>query len=85
VRCGWLVVYHVVPQEAEERLEAWCATGNTQVEGDWSRKELAEHVRDEHSTLTWLLKAMVVRCGSGIEEATYSPDGIDAQYALRAV
>jgi SAM-dependent methyltransferase len=79
------VVYNFTPQETEERLEAWCATGGGQIEGDWTRAELEEHIRDEHSTFTWLLEAMVVRCGFAIEEAAYSTDGIDAQYILRAI
>jgi hypothetical protein len=39
----------------------------------------------EHSTYTWLLEAMIVRCGFAIEEAACSPDGIHAQSVLRAV
>ena len=78
------VVYSFAPEETEERLEAWCATGGDQVEGDWSRAELEEHVRDEHSTYTWLLEAMMVRCGFVVEDAVYSADGIDAEYVLRA-
>jgi hypothetical protein len=79
------VVYHFPPEEAEGRLEAWCATGGDQADGDCSRAELEEHVRDEHSTFTWLLQPMMTRCGFAIEEATYSADRIDAQYVLRAV
>jgi len=80
----WDVVYSFPPEAAEERIEAWCATGGTEVEGSWSRAELEEHVRDEHSTFTWLLEPLIRRCGFTIEEATYSDDGIDAQYVLRA-
>jgi SAM-dependent methyltransferase len=78
------VVYNFAPNEAEERLEAWCATGGDEIEGDWSRAELEEHVRDEHSTFSWLLEAMLERSGFTIEDATYSDDGIDAKYLLRA-
>jgi ubiquinone/menaquinone biosynthesis C-methylase UbiE len=48
----WDVVYSFQPAAAEERIEAWCATGGADVEGGWSRAELEEHVRDEHSTFT---------------------------------
>jgi ubiquinone/menaquinone biosynthesis C-methylase UbiE len=78
------VVYNFAPAEAEERLEAWCATGGTEVEGDWSRAELEEHVRDEHSTFSWLLEPMFQRNGFAIEEAEYTDDGIFATYILRA-
>lgn len=79
------VVYQFDPAEAEDRLEAWCATGGNEVEGEWSRDELEEHVRDEHSTFSWLLETMITKAGFHIEAATYSDDGIDAQYVLRAV
>ena len=78
------VVWHFDPAEAPDRIEAWCATGGTQVDGEWSRHELEEHVRDEHSTFTWLLEPMIERAGFTIESATYSADGVDAQYILRA-
>jgi SAM-dependent methyltransferase len=78
------VVWNFGPREARERIEAWCATAGTQVDGEWSRDELEEHVRDEHSTFTWLLEPMIERADFTIEDATYSPDGIDAQYVLRA-
>ena len=78
------VVWNFGPDEAPERIEAWCATAGTQVDGEWSREELEEHVRDEHSTFTWLLEPMIERAGFTIETATYSGDGIDAQYVLRA-
>jgi ubiquinone/menaquinone biosynthesis C-methylase UbiE len=78
------VVYSFDPCEAQERLEAWCATaeGNAS-EQDWSRAELEEHVRDEHSTFSWLLEAMIERSGLRIEDASYSTDGIFASYVLR--
>lgn len=79
------VVYNFPPEQAEERLEAWCATRGSEVEGDWSRAELEEHVRDEHSTFTWLFEVMIVRSGFEIADAAYSEDGIDAQYVLRAI
>ena len=78
------VVWNFGPGEAADWIEAWCATAGTQVEGEWSREELEEHVRDEHSTFTWLLEPMIERAGFSIEVATYSADGVDAQYVLRA-
>lgn len=81
----WDVVYHFAASEAEERIEAWCATGGDEVEGQWSRAELEEHVRDEHSTFSWILKPMMERCGFAIAEAEHSDDGMFAQYLLRAV
>jgi SAM-dependent methyltransferase len=81
------VVYDFGPDEAGERIEAWCATGvpgGVDVEGDWSRAELEEHVRDEHSTFTWLLEPMIERAGFVIDAADHTDDGILARYVLRA-
>jgi len=77
-------VYNFEPADAAERIEAWCATGNPPGAGGWGRRELEEHVRDEHSTYTWLLEAMMQRTGFTIEDAEYSDDGIFAKYVLRS-
>ena len=80
----WDVVFDFEPAQAEERIEAWCASGGESIEGGWSRAELEEHVRDEHSTFTWLLEPMLGRCGFAIEAAERSEDGIFARYVARA-
>ncbi len=80
----WDVVYDFPPAAARERIDAWCATGGAQVDGEWSRAELEEHVRDEHSTFSWLLEPMISRSGFAIEEASYSEDAVFAKYVLRA-
>lgn len=78
------VVYDFATEAAEHRLEAWCATGGDWIVGAWSRAELEEHVRDEHSTFTWLFEPMIQRAGFTIEEAVRSDDGIFSRYLLRA-
>ncbi len=80
----WDVVYDFAPAEAEDRIEAWCATGGDAVEAEWSRAELEEHVRDEHSTFTWILEPILARTGFEIAQAEHSDDGIFAKYLLRA-
>ena len=80
----WDVVYGFDPDEAGERIEAWCAPFGDEIEGDWARGEMEEHVRDEHSTFTWLLEAMFERTGFTVEVADYSDNGFDARYVLRA-
>jgi len=80
----WDVVYDFAPAEAEERIEAWCATGGDEIEGEWTRAELEEHVRDEHSTFTWLLEPMIARSGFEIADASSSDGGVFASYVLRA-
>lgn len=81
----WDVVYNFDPSEAKDRLDAWCATLSNNLEDGWTRADLEEHIRDEHSTFTWLLEPMIERSGFDIEEAVYSADGIFAKYIARAV
>jgi ubiquinone/menaquinone biosynthesis C-methylase UbiE len=80
----WDIVYNFDADEAHERIETWCAPFGDEVEGGWARWEMEEHVRDEHSTFTWLLEAMCQRTQFTIESAEYSVDGFDARYLLRA-
>jgi SAM-dependent methyltransferase len=77
------IVYGFGPEDAPARLEAWCSTGGTSIGTAWIRGELEEHVRDEHSTFTWLLEPMIIRAGFSIEAASYSDDRLIARYVLR--
>ena len=75
------VVYSFDPGDAERCIEAWISeTMAADVEGGWTRAELAEHVRDEHSTFTWLLEPMIERAGFQILDATYSASRMLARY-----
>lgn len=80
----WDVVYSFGPDDAPGRIEAWCAGYDAApADGGWNRRDVEEHVRDEHSTFTWLMEPMMDRAGFRIEDARYSEDGIFAQYVLR--
>ncbi len=79
----WDIVYSFDPADASDRLEAWCATGRESNETAWTRAELEEHVRDEHSTFTWLLEPMIERAGFVIDDAAYTDDEISARYVVR--
>jgi ubiquinone/menaquinone biosynthesis C-methylase UbiE len=81
----WDIVYNFAPADAEDRIEAWCATGGATAEAQWSRAELEEHVRDEHSTFTWILEPMLLRSRFEVAQVEHSEDGIFAKYLLRAV
>ena len=81
----WDIVYNFNASEAEDRLDRWCGTLGNEVEDGWTRADIEEHIRDEHSTFTWLLEPMMERCGFQIEDAAYSSDGIFAKYIVRAV
>ena len=77
----WDAVYSFEPAQAVPRLEAWmdeAAPGG--VHAGWDRTELADHVRDEHSTFTWLLEPMLERVGLQITDASYDDSGVFARY-----
>lgn len=80
----WDVVYDFEVHEAEDRIAAWCDAYTDAREGDWSRGDLEEHVRDEHSTFSWVLEPMIERCGFEIHEAQYTSDGFFGKYIARA-
>ncbi len=80
----WDVVYSFEAADAERRIEAWITeTMTADVEHGWTRSELAEHVRDEHSTFTWLLEPMIERAGFDISDANYSASGMFARYLCK--
>jgi len=77
------VIYDFDPQEARDRIEAWCSTGGASKLDAWTRGELEEHVRDENSTYRWLLEPMIERAGLSIQSVDFSDDGIVGRYVLR--
>ncbi len=90
LRCGGVLrlsdsVFSFEPAEAASRIEGWCATYPILgAAGEWVRADVEEHVREEHSTFTWLLEPMIERSGLKIERADHSVDGLYADYVLRA-
>jgi len=61
-------------------LENWLAGASRAPEVGRTREELETHVRDEHSTFTWLFEAMLDRAGLKIQEAEYNDTQIYAAY-----
>jgi len=81
----WDVVYDFNPEEISERIDLFCATLGNDIEMNWVREEMEEHIRDEHSTFRWLHELMFQQCGFVIENVNYSSDGFFGKYILRAV
>jgi ubiquinone/menaquinone biosynthesis C-methylase UbiE len=73
------IVYSFEPGEARNALEAWFARAAADPAEGWTRSELEEHVRDEHSTFSWLLEEMLERAGFEIREVR-SRDAVYAAY-----
>lgn len=77
------VVFSFAIEEAEERIESWCTALGAD-ETEWTREDAEEHVRDEHSTYSWLLEPMIEAAGFEIRDVTYSEDRFLADYILSA-
>src|SRR5579884_591796 len=74
------LVYHFDPAEASARIEPWLAHAAPTPDRGWTRAEYETHLREEHSTYSWLLEPMIERAGFAIAEAEHSPGGIYAAY-----
>ena len=77
----WDIVYSFRISEAEHRIEQWLSSLPADGDG-WTRADLEEHVRDEHSTYSWLLEAMILQAGFAIADRSYSSDAMFAKYIL---
>lgn len=74
------IVYAFDPSDAGAKLMAWFGDAPKDATQGWTTAELAEHVREEHSTFTWLLEPILEHCGFGIEDRHVSANGIYAAY-----
>jgi SAM-dependent methyltransferase len=63
------LVFSFDPGEAAGAIETWLAGAAEHPAVGWTRSELETHIRDEHSTFTWLLEPMLERTGFEIREA----------------
>jgi hypothetical protein len=73
-------VYSFAPAEADAAIASWLAGASEDPAAGWTAAELAEHVREEHSTFTWLLEPMLERAGFGIRDRWLSPTRTYAAY-----
>jgi SAM-dependent methyltransferase len=74
------IVYSFAPHGAVAALEAWYAGAPTDPKEGWTRAELERHVRDEHSTFSWLLEPMLEYAGFAVADAWYADSRTYARY-----
>jgi ubiquinone/menaquinone biosynthesis C-methylase UbiE len=74
------LMYSFEPAETERVVENWLSRAAARPEDGWTRAELETHVREEHSTFTWLLEPMFERAGLKIQEIEYDESRIYAAY-----
>jgi cyclopropane fatty-acyl-phospholipid synthase-like methyltransferase len=66
------LVFDFGPSEVEQRIPAWMAGAVDDPTRGWTADELAEHVRIEHSTYSWLFEPMLERTGFEILDRSYA-------------
>lgn len=74
------IVYSCAPEAFDDMLEAWFSNAAADSAAGWTRAELEEHVRTEHSTFNWLLEPMLERAGFEIRDCWYSDSRSYARY-----
>jgi SAM-dependent methyltransferase len=74
------LVFSFDPGEAEGALENWFSSAPSDPAQGWTSDQLAEHVRTEYSTFTWLFEPMLERAGFDIREKVLSENKIFAEY-----
>jgi SAM-dependent methyltransferase len=65
------LVFDFEPGEAPARIAEWLAGAVDDPVRGWTAEELAEHVRIEHSTYSWLFEPLLERTGFEILEREY--------------
>ncbi len=66
------LIYDVEPREVGASFARWFDAAATDPARGYTRDELAEHVRTEHSTFRWLLEPMIVHAGLEIVDVDYT-------------
>jgi SAM-dependent methyltransferase len=78
------IVFAFDPSEAERFVGEWLESAvephGVEAPKGWTRTELETHLREEHSTFTWLLEPMLERTGFAVKEADYSSHRVFAHY-----
>ncbi len=65
------LIFDFAPDEADERIESWMSGAVHDASVGWTADELAEHVRGEFSTFSWLFDVILQRTGFDIVERTF--------------
>jgi SAM-dependent methyltransferase len=65
------LVYDFAPDEVDERIEAWIDGAVDDPAVGFTGDELAEHVRTEFSTYSWLLELMLERAGFEVIDRSF--------------
>ncbi len=78
------IVYDLEPTQVEEAIDRWVDGGADDPTAGYTGAELAEHVRTEHSTFSWLFEPMLDITGFEILDRHYRA-GVYATYTCRSL
>jgi ubiquinone/menaquinone biosynthesis C-methylase UbiE len=79
------LAYDFEPGEAGECIEAWFAGAVDDPTRGYTAADLAQHVRSEFSTWSWLLDVLLARTGFDVVERTYRRGAYAAYTCVRRV
>jgi len=74
------LVFSFPPGEVTSVVEAWLAAAPGSPDEGWTREELATHLREEHSTFSWLLEPMLEQSGFEITDARHRGSKVFSAY-----
>lgn len=74
------LVYSFDPEDAGAAIASWLDAAPAAPAGGWTGAQRAEHIREEHSTFTWLLEPMLERAGFDIRDRWMSPNRVYGAY-----
>ena len=77
------LVFDFAPADAEERIETWISGAVTDSAVGWTAAELADHVRGEFSTYSWILDTMLERTGFEILDRSFQRSAYGAYTCRR--
>ncbi len=77
------LVFAFDPGDAARSIDAWLEAAAQGSDDGWTRAELEEHLRHEHSTFSWLLEPMIERSGFEIEHASFDELAVRGAYVCR--
>ena len=77
------LVFAFPSRDADRFIERWLDSATLSIETGWTREELEVHLRDEHSTFTWLLEPLIEQAGFEIVRADYGDLRVYADYTCR--
>lgn len=66
------LIYSFEPGDAGQIVEKWLEGAASSPGSGWTRAELETHLREEHSTFSWLLEPMLERAGFIIQDVKHN-------------